>query len=155
MQLPRVFYFLYFAASASLSPFLPLHYEGLGLAGRQIGFLAGIPPFLVLFGASAWGALADLTQRHRLVLCLAIAGSTVAALLLGAAPTFSYLVLAVLAFASFMAPIVPLVDNSVMAQLGEHRERYGRIRLWGAVGWGLSAPLAGRLVEGAGLEWAF
>lgn len=155
MYLPRAFYFLYYAATASLSPFLPLHYQSLGLSGSQIGVLASIPPFLVLFGASAWGVLADATQRHRGVLCLAIVGAAAGALLLAAAPTFGWLVLAVLTFAAFMAPIVPLVDNSVVAQLGAERERYGRIRLWGALGWGACAPLAGRLVERGGLQWSF
>jgi len=43
----------------------------------------------------------------------------------------------------------------VLQSLGEHRDRYGRIRLWGAIGWGICAPLAGRLAEKVGLQGLF
>jgi len=42
-----------------------------------------------------------------------------------------------------------------MEMLGAGRQRYGRIRLWGAVGWGAAGPLAGHLVERYGLPWSF
>jgi PPP family 3-phenylpropionic acid transporter len=48
-----------------------------------------------------------------------------------------------------------LVDNTVMEMLGEQRGRYGKQRLWGAVGWGIAAPLVGWLVERSGLHWTF
>jgi len=73
--LPKTFYFFYYAAMASLFPFLALHYEQIGLDKQQIGLLAGIPPILVLLGGSLWGAAADATRRHKLALAVAIVGA--------------------------------------------------------------------------------
>jgi PPP family 3-phenylpropionic acid transporter len=39
--------------------------------------------------------------------------------------------------------------------LGAQRDRYGRIRLWGTVGWGLGAPLFGMVLDRFGLMWMF
>ncbi len=50
---------------------------------------------------------------------------------------------------------MPLLDSSTMAWLGARRNLYGRIRLWGAIGWGVSAPLIGWFIEGSGVQWAF
>ncbi|MFH1568774.1 MAG: major facilitator superfamily domain-containing protein 6 [Gemmatimonadota bacterium] len=149
------FYLLYYAAMAALLPYLTLYYQQLGLRGGQIGVLVAIPPVLTLFGASLWGAAADATRRHRLVLCLAIAGAAVAALALSRVGAFGWLVPTVVVFAFFVAPITALADNAVMELLGDRRDRYGRVRLWGAVGWGVAAPLVGRLVEQRGLGLSF
>jgi PPP family 3-phenylpropionic acid transporter len=54
-----------------------------------------------------------------------------------------------------MAPIIPLIDNSVLESLGVQSARYGKIRLWGSVGWGLAAPPVGLFLEWAGLHWGF
>ena len=49
---------------------------------------------------------------------------------------------------------MPLVDHLTLTLLPE-KSRYGALRLWGAVGWGLAAPLTGLLTEQGGLRWAF
>ena len=154
-RLAKSFYFFYFAALASLSPFLVLYYEQLGFSGRQIGLLAGLPPILILLGASLWGGIADATQKHKQVLALAIGATMAFVLTLSTITTFLMLIPVVVGLAFFMAPINPLVDNSVMELLGDRKERYGRIRLWGAVGWGAAGPIIGWLVEHFGQQWSF
>jgi PPP family 3-phenylpropionic acid transporter len=155
MLLPKTFYFFYFAAAASLMPFLALYYEQVGLSGRQIGLLAGMPPLISLVSASFWGGLADATQRHRRLLTLAIGGTLLAVLALSLATTFYWLIAVVVFYALVSAPILPLVDSTVVAMLGERKKEYGKQRLWGAVGWGLAAPVAGVLIDRTGLDWAF
>ncbi len=153
--LPRAFYFLFFGANASLFPFLALYYAHLGLSGDQIGTLGAISPLVGLFASSLWGGLADATQKHQHLLRLAIVGVIACALVISCTHTFVGLIPAVIAYALAMAPIVPLTDNSVLRLLGNQANRYGKVRLWGAVGWGITAPLMGRLVEQLGLRWAF
>jgi MFS transporter, PPP family, 3-phenylpropionic acid transporter len=61
----------------------------------------------------------------------------------------------VVAYALFSAPIMPLIDNTVLAMLGEHCARYGRIRMWGALGWGVVGTVGGLLVDWVGLRVSF
>jgi PPP family 3-phenylpropionic acid transporter len=151
----KTFYFLFFAAAASLFPFIVLFYKQLGLSGSQIGVLTAIPPLITLFAASLWGGLADATQQHRRLLALALSGVIILALVILSLTTFLALMLGTIAFAFFFAPIIPLVDNSALESLGQRRSQYGKLRLWGAIGWGVAAPLVGRLAEQFGLGWLF
>jgi len=155
LTLLKTFYFLFFAAMAALAPFLVLYYEQLGLTGRQIGILTAIPPLVTMIAASLWSGLADATQQHHRLLALAILGTIFFALIISFAKFFWLLALLVVMFALFTAPIIPLVDNSAMECLGERKNQYGKLRLWGAVGWGVSAPFVGLLVEQFGLAWSF
>jgi MFS transporter, PPP family, 3-phenylpropionic acid transporter len=151
----RHFYFFFYAAAASLLPFLVIYYEQLGLSGAQIGVLTGLLPLVTLFSAPLWGGAADASNRHRTALTLAVSGVLLSVFALSRASTFLWLMAAVVGFALFVAPIMPLVDNTVMAALGRRKGAYGKQRLWGAVGWGLAAPLAGALSGRAGIGWLF
>jgi PPP family 3-phenylpropionic acid transporter len=147
---PKAYYFSYYAAGASLIPFLVLFYRGLGLSAQQIGLLAALAPLVTWVAAPLWGVLADVTQRHRLLLVTAIAGAIASVLALAQMSRFFWLLPAVAGYAFFMAPIMPLVDNSVLALLGARSAEYGRQRLWGSVGWGAAGVGAGLLVERVG-----
>jgi PPP family 3-phenylpropionic acid transporter len=146
---------MYYAAAAALVPFLIVYYQDLGLTGTQIGFLASIPPLVSLFSAPFWGALADMTQRHKLSLLIAMSGAILLALALSAFTAFAWLIPVVIMFAFFSSPIMPLVDNTTMDLLEGEKKHYGRIRLWGAVGWGIAAPVVGWLIEAGSIAWAF
>jgi len=149
MQIPflraRSVYFLFYGAWAAFIPFLPLYYQSLGYKGGQIGLLTSLVPLITLVGAPVWSGLADATHRHRAVLLGAMVGAMGAVGVILGVRTLGWLALGVGAYAFFNAPIIPLVDHSVLTMLGERRSEYGKIRLWGAVGWGLSGPLAGWL----------
>jgi PPP family 3-phenylpropionic acid transporter len=155
MFLPKAIYFFYYGAAASLFPFLVIYYESLGLSGYQIGFLAGIMPLIALFSAPLWGGLADASQKHKRLLLLAIFTSIVITFALSNASAFLWLIPLVVTLAFFIAPIMPIVDNSVMDLLADHKDQYGKLRLWGAIGWGVSAPVVGWLIERSDLSWAF
>ena len=155
MTIPRLFYFCYSAAMAAVSPFLALYYRQIGLSEGQIGLLAGIPPLLGLIAAPLWGALADATQQHKRLLALAVVGTATAVALLSQIANLGLLVPVVMLYAFCNTPIMPLVDNSVLLLLGDRKADYGKHRLWGAVGWGVAAPVLGALIERFGLSWGF
>jgi PPP family 3-phenylpropionic acid transporter len=51
--------------------------------------------------------------------------------------------------------MLALQDSATIHGLGQRRDRYGQIRIWGTVGWGVSAPLVGALLGQIGLVWMF
>jgi MFS transporter, PPP family, 3-phenylpropionic acid transporter len=146
---------LFFGAAACLVPFMTLYYQQKGLTGGQIGVLAGIIPLITLASSPFWGGIADATSRHKRVLLLTIAGLWFSVLVLYFADGFIAMLAAVIGYAIFMGPIVPIIDNAVLNILGENKSDYGRVRLWGSVGWGLAVFLLGPILERAGLSWSF
>jgi PPP family 3-phenylpropionic acid transporter len=151
----KAFYFVVYAALASLLPYLTVYYESLGLSGQQIGTLAAIPPLVTFFSAPLIGAITDVSQRHKVILGTSIVGFSGSVLAIWAVKSFLGLIPVIVLYAFFLAPIFPLIDRSVLNVLGKNRDQYGKQRLWGAVGWGIMGPIAGLLIEQGGLRWAF
>lgn len=148
-------YFLYFAALSAIVPFIALYYQSLGLTGGQVGMLLGVPLLVTLFASPFWTGLADARNRHKLTLLVTMA---MAVFLMAIFPTIRTFALAlpfIMSFAFFSAPIMALVDNAILSKLGSQQDMYGRVRLWGTVGWGFDAPIAGGILQRYGLPFMF
>ena len=155
MLFPSIYYFLYYGAISILFPFLALFYQSRGLTGGQIGVLAAISPIISFFGAPLWTGAADATHRHKLVMVLCTLGVVTVTILFPGVASFGGLLLMVCLYAFFGSPTGSLVDSAVLTELGGHKERYGRIRVWGTIGYGVIAPFASTLIGRLGLQWAF
>lgn len=152
---PFAFNVLFFAGTAFFGPFIVLYYQSLGFTGAQIGVLTGIAPLITLVCAPLWTGFADATHRHRLLMTVAmVCGS----LTIFATPFFNLfaplLLVAVLGNA-FFSPVAAFADSAIMFMLGDAKDMYGRIRLGGTIGYGISASVAGALVQNLGLKVAF
>lgn len=151
----RLFYATYFAAAACLLPYLGLYLRRIGLPGDQIGLLLGIKPIVMVAGAAIWSAFADRTGRHRTVLVTACYLSAA----LGAVLVIPSHVVAIGAvlflFAFFYAPIIPAADNAVMTGIAANGGEYGRVRLFGAIGWGVTSIVIGFIVENTAITIVF
>ncbi len=152
---PNAYYFLFYAAAASLSPFLALYYQSLGLDGYQIGVLTALPSIVMIFSVPLWTGYADAHHKHRLLFILATLGAIIVGFAIKALHDFGSLILAVIVFSVFFSSIMPFMDGAVISMLGEKKSQYGKIRLWGAIGWGLAAPLMGVFIERSGIQWIF
>ena len=121
---PKAAYFFSYAATACLMPFIALYYAQVGLAAGQIGLLAGLLPLVTL---------ADATRQRHALLLLAIGGTIAAMLALSRTASLQALIPIVVVNAFFLAPLIPLVDNTILAMLNERRSLYRRQQLWNAV----------------------
>jgi PPP family 3-phenylpropionic acid transporter len=149
------FYFVLFAGYACVSPFLVLYFQDLGFSGTQIGLLTGIIPLITMGSVPFWTRLADATRQHRLIMSVATVVGVVLMVLLPWAQTFAQMLAIGILFNLFMASVPSFADSATMFMLGNEKEMYGRIRVGGAIGFGLMAPIAGLLVENLGLKIAF
>lgn len=152
---PFLFYFLYYAAVSGVFPFAAVYYKSIGLSGAQVGILLGLAPIITLAGGPLLTGIADKTQQHKLVISLAMAGLILWALAVPLTASFPILLVLIIYNALLSAPINALADSATMSMLGEERAMYGRIRLGGALGWGLMALFVGPIVENHGLVWIF
>jgi len=155
MVAPRSIYFFYYAALATMAPYLALYYQSLGLSGTQIGVLTALPPAVGWIAGPAWGALADLTHQNKRILFLASAVTIGTVLMLSRANVFAILAIIIILNAFFMAPIIPLVDNSVVELLGGQSQEYGKQRVWGTYGWGIASLIGGWVIQKLGLPVMF
>ena len=77
-------YYIIFSAIGSLMPFIPVYMKQLGLSPTEAGILIGAMPFVSFFVQPVFGAIADKTRKHKLVLicCLILSGISFGSLLL-------------------------------------------------------------------------
>ncbi|MEW6691865.1 MAG: MFS transporter [Pseudomonadota bacterium] len=150
------YYFAYFAALGIFLPFWPLYLKEEGFSPAAIGLLMGLFGLTKLAGPPIVGWLSDhLGQPMRWVraasLLTLILFSTVFA---GHGLWGMALVMALFTLAWNAA--MPQFDAVTLQHLGEKAYRYARIRLWGSVGFIVTALGVGPLLDlwGAGmLPW--
>ncbi len=149
------YYFFYIAGLASLNPFLSLYYRQNGLSGSEIGILSAIPPLVSMVAAPLWSGIADATRRHKVIFITAMLGAITLSVILQSTTSLIWLIPVTIGFAFFASPIMPLIDSNTMLVLEGRRDQYGKIRLWGTVGWAIAAPIVGSLIQSSGIQWSF
>ncbi len=155
LLLARAFYFCYFGAVGCYVPFINLYFRSIGLSGAAIGTLAALPPLILLAAGPLWGAAGDRFRIHRFLLPMAALGPIVPVLLMTRTENFAALLALVAWAALFVAPIVPLIDSAVLDLLPGTALSYGKVRVWGSLGFSAVTWLVGLLLERAGLHWLF
>jgi PPP family 3-phenylpropionic acid transporter len=152
---PFSFYLLFFAGAVATYNYFALYFQQEGIPGSQIGVLMGTSSLVGLFAGPLWSGLADASHRHRLVLSVAILGNVTAIFCFPLFHTFLPFLLLMVIQSLFGGPIVSMVDNATMSMLGDEKEKYGRVRVGGTIGWGVAAPIVGAIVARYGLRWNF
>lgn len=144
-----------YGSAAMFFPFLAVYFEGRGLTGKEIGLLVAIPPAVSILAGPLWGAAADASGSHRRLMRLALAGSLLLILPLPFASGLLFSGLLLGLHAAFFMSLPAFVDHTALQNLGDRPEGYGRLRMWGSIGWGLSGLLLAPVLARYGLAWIF
>ena len=150
----RLTFLFFYASLGSLFPYLPVYYHSLNLPGSWIGFLGAVNPLTTFLISPIWGAVADATGRHRSILLFTFAASLITRCSMVLSDRFWWLATAVFVTACLQAPVRPLLDSSVMTMLSD-KSAYGKMRLYGQLGFGLGSSLVGLLISRKGFKYAF
>jgi len=128
------FYFFYFAYLGAFAPFFSLYLDGVGMSAFEIGVLMSLPGLSRIVAPQLWGWLADRgTSRLRVARLAGVAG-TIAWLGVFASANFAWVFAVLLAMTFFWSAALPLVEATTLSHLGDETERYGRVRVWGSLG---------------------
>lgn len=131
------FWFLYMGAMGLFFPFYALYLrEDAALRGGQVGLVMAMIPLVGLAAPTLWGRLADRSGARGRVLAAAVVGGAFGLGALGLLRGFVPLLLGTALAAGFLSAILPLGVSVSLAALGAHGgERFGRVRVWGTVGY--------------------
>jgi MFS transporter, PPP family, 3-phenylpropionic acid transporter len=136
-------YFWYLAAVGCLGPYITLYYRQLQLDGLQIGVLVATPPLGVAVLAPIWGALADTFSAHRLLLRSALLLAALTAVIIGWVTSFVFLLILTVLLAVALAAIPALLDCYAVTISERTGGSYGRLRVWGTIGYMVGVWLVG------------
>ncbi len=131
------FWFVYFGSLGIFFPYFSLYLrENAGLSGTQVGLVLAISPLVGMAAQPLWGQIADRTGARTRILALLTVGTALGYLLLGMASGVWPIVAATAFLALVGTPIFPMMMSVSMAILsGAGRHAFGRVRVWGTIGY--------------------
>ena len=147
-----LFFFAYYGYVGVFSPYASLYFADRGLSATQIGILMSLMQVMRIFGPNLWGWVADQSRRRVLVLRLTsvVAALSFCGMFVGQSFMFFFaLMVTVNLFTSAQGPISEALMLSSMRGDLTH---YGRVRLWGSVGFIVLVTLSGYALDWQGIE---
>lgn len=140
-------YFFYFAFVGAFAPYFTLYLQDIGQSAWEIGVLMSVPQVMRLLAPNLWGWLADHLGRRAAVVKLAAFGSVVGFCGFFFTRDYVPMLAAMTLVWFFWSAALPLVEAMTLDRLAGQTERYGRIRLWGSIGFIVSVLGLGALLD--------
>jgi PPP family 3-phenylpropionic acid transporter len=146
------FYFFYFASLGVLVPYWSLYLKSLGYSSLTIGSLVAILPATKLVAPYIWGWLADVTRRSMLIIRIASVLALLSFALVYVNTELWWLAMAMLLFSFFWNATLPQFEAMTLNHLGDAVHRYSNVRLWGSLGFIVSAVVLGDALQSHSVE---
>jgi len=130
-----------------------LFYLEKGLSTVQIGAIEGLMPLVGVVAASGWAVVADKARSRKTVYLLTTTLSTITLLLLAwsALVQRSFVRILAVSIAYRFFTSSGILDAYALGCLGDNGAAYGRLRLFGSIGWGGGALIMGAINH----RWGF
>ena len=145
------FYLFYFAALGALIPYWGLYLQSLGFNAAQIGNLMGLLLLSRIIAPTVWGVLADryhgrrmrLVRSAALVAAMSYTGVFFVADFWGMAAVM-------MTFTFFWHAALPQLEATTLTA---HGHGYGKVRLWGSIGFIAMVLALGPALDRFGTWW--
>lgn len=147
------YYFFYFAFVGAMSPYWGPYLKSLGFSAVNIGVLMSLLSLMRIFAPNIWGWMADRSGKRVVIVQIAAFASLCcfAGVFFGQSFWWLFAVMAGMSF--FWSASLPLVEATTFSHLGERTDRYGRIRLWGSLGFIASVVGLGYALDFMSIAW--
>ncbi len=149
------FFFLYFAYVGLVSPYASLFFLDRGFSVIEIAVLMSMLQITRIVGPFSWGWLSDyLSDRIRIIrFCACLAAVTFLDIFF----LQSYIAFFIWMFVlhTILSSLMPLGESATVHALFKDNsfdKRYGRLRLWGSIGFIAMVLFAGELFQRKGIE---
>jgi len=143
------FYFFYFAFVGAMAPYWSLYLRDLAFSALQIGILMALLQVMRIFAPNIWGHIADHSGRRAPIVQAAALVCLIAYLGVFWGTSFWWLFAVMSLIGFFWSAPLPLVEAITLSHLKERSDRYGKIRLWGSVGFILVVLILGVALDHA------
>lgn len=145
--------FLHIGGKAIILPFLPLFLHYQQFSSIEIGTVMGVAPIISIIAQPIVGFVSDKYKNIKgilIILYLAVIASSFGLFFTG---DFWVVFLSFVLLHFALSPCSPLIDSMSLKSLGaERRHEYGKIRLWGSLGFAVTAGISGPILVWIGIE---
>src|ERR1700704_1746858 len=145
------FYFCYFAFIGAFAPYFALYLRSLGYSAPEIGLLLAVNPVARIFGPNIWGWLSDHYGARGLLIRLTAVATAVVFTAVFFNRGFGWMFTTLLLLNVFWCGILPLAESATLSLVGSRVGAYGRVRVWGSVGFVAVVVAAGYALDYLGV----
>jgi len=142
-------YFWYFAFIGAFLPYFALYLQSIGLSAGHIAVLMSLGQLMRLLAPLLWSWLADSGGRRVRIVVVSTAAAFASFSAVFLTQDFVGLLIGMAILHFFWSASLPLVEALTLGHLAAHPERYGRIRLWGSIGFIVTVLGVGLLLDAA------
>ena len=150
-----LFFLLFFAGLGLMMPFLSLQFKAVGYNGVQISLLNMLSAMAVILTAPQYGLIFDRSKDKRLILLISLAIATVTLFLIPYLRAFGAMLVIYTINRVIISSSITASENlsyQVSADKnGEEKAAFGSLRMWGSLGFALTALLGGKIFQDYGL----
>jgi PPP family 3-phenylpropionic acid transporter len=146
-----LFLFVYYAFMGTLTTYAPLYFASHGVTAAEVGVLMSLVQVMRIVGPTLWGWVADHSSRRVLVLRMTALGALAAFSGIAFGRAFSHFFIAMVCLNLFTSAQGPLTEALMLAEMRGDTSRYGRVRLWGSLGFIAAVMAAGVALDRFGV----
>ncbi len=147
------FYFFYFATIGIIMPYWSVYLDHIGFSAMEIGQLMAIFLFTKMLAPNIWATIADrVAERSGSslgILKFATAATVMIYALMYVADGFWWVALVMLGYCVFWNASLPQLEAATLNHLAD-KKHYGRVRLWGSLGFIATVLSVGWLMDFTG-----
>jgi MFS transporter, PPP family, 3-phenylpropionic acid transporter len=148
-------YFVLFGSLAAYFPYISVFFQSIGLSLPEIGLLGALHAGVALVAAPLWGAVVDRARDVRGAIAVAGLWAALAAAWLAVTREPVLVGIALGFLSAGTAGLGPMLDSRTIEVVGSDRDRFGRARAWGSLGFMLVALATGVLIGQTGPQGMF
>lgn len=147
------FYFFYFALLGTMVPFLGLYLQSLDYSPAEIGQIFAVMMATRIVAPNIWGWLADRTGRRLFIIRLGSFLACVSFPLLLWQQGFLWVAFIIAAYSFFWNAVLAQYEVVTLTFLDGMTHYYGRIRLWGSIGFIVAVVVLGYVFDSLSVSY--
>ncbi len=149
------FFFLYFAYVGLVSPYASLFFLDRGFSVIEIAILMSMLQITRIVGPFSWGWLSDYLSNRISIIRFCACLAAVVFLFIFFLQSYAAFFVWMFALHTILSSLMPLGESATVHALFKDNsfdKRYGRLRLWGSIGFIAMVLFAGELFQRKGIE---
>jgi PPP family 3-phenylpropionic acid transporter len=140
------------AVNGVIIPFLPLMFNHKGYSYWQIGLLLAVGGIVNFLTQIWWGYICDKLQTIKKILLMQILIAALLSLFIFRIDNFNTFFILFVVFSIFYRPIMANIDVLTLSHIEGSKQTYSGYRLYGSLGFAVSAFISGFVLKQYGIE---
>lgn len=135
-----LYYLLFYTSIGVFKPYFNLFLSSRGLSGQQVGMVLAVIPLVGIMVQPLWGVVNDRFHIQKTTLFVGLLISSAVLLAFPHLHTLSLYLVGAAFISMFQSAMIPITDSMTVQTAGTRH--YGRVRLFGSLGYACAAAIA-------------